>query len=104
MHDQEILAAEIFWGYGFSPWRSSCTGALLPRFLGRLADHQRFAYLALSFTGLLLPHYEDVVSNIALPANWRVVFMLCSWSWRKGADSEWPASDSCFTTSVTRHY
>jgi hypothetical protein len=33
-----------------------------------------FAYLTMSFTGLLLPQYEDMVSNIAFPAfsvKWR---------------------------------
>ena len=78
MHDQEILAAEIFWGLWLFPlailvYRSH----FLPRFLGVWLIINGFAYLALSFTGLLLPHYEDVVSNIALPAQLgEVVFML----------------------------
>ena len=78
MHDQEILAAEIFWGLWLFPlailvYRSH----FLPRFLGVWLFINGFAYLALSFTGLLLPHYEDVVSNIAFPAQLgEVVFML----------------------------
>ena len=49
----------------------------LPRFLGVWLIINGFAYLALSFTGLLLPHYEDAVSKIAFPAQLgEVVFML----------------------------
>ncbi len=40
----------------------------LPRFLGIWLIINGFAYLAVSFTGLLLPQYEDAVSNIAFPA------------------------------------
>ena len=40
----------------------------LPRFLGIWLIINGFAYLAMSLTGLLLPQYEDAVSNIAFPA------------------------------------
>ena len=40
----------------------------LPRFLGVWLTINGFAYLAMSFTGLLLPRYEELVSNIAFPA------------------------------------
>jgi len=63
----------------------------LPRFLGVWLIINGFAYLP-ELHGLLLPHYEDVVSNIALPAQLgEVVFMLWLLSWRKGADSECPS-------------
>jgi uncharacterized protein DUF4386 len=39
----------------------------LPRFLGVWLVLNGFAYLVLSFTGLLLPRYEDRASNIAFP-------------------------------------
>jgi hypothetical protein len=43
-----------------------------------------FAYLAMSFTGLLLPQYEGMVSNIAFPAQLgELAFML--WLVIKGA-------------------
>ncbi|NYE30115.1 hypothetical protein HDE78_003083 [Rhodanobacter sp. K2T2] len=49
----------------------------LPRFLGIWLIINGFAYLALSFTGLLLQQYEDTVSGIACPAQLgEVVFML----------------------------
>jgi Domain of unknown function (DUF4386) len=40
----------------------------LPRFLGVWLIINGFAYLALSFTGLLLPQYEHMLSNITFPA------------------------------------
>jgi len=69
MHDQEILAAEIFWGLWLFPlgilvYRSR----FLPRFLGVWLIINGFAYLVISFTGLLLPNYEQAVANITFPA------------------------------------
>ena len=56
----------------------------LPRFLGVWLVINGFAYLAMSFTGLLLPQYEDMVSNIAFPAQLgELAFML--WLVIKGA-------------------
>ena len=40
----------------------------LPRFLGVWLIINGFAYLAISFTGLLLSQYENTVSNVAFPA------------------------------------
>src|SRR5207302_8004937 len=65
LHHQEVVAAEIFWGLWLFPlgilaYRSR----FLPRFLGVWLIINGFAYLAMSFTGLLLPQYEDMVSNI----------------------------------------
>lgn len=69
MHDQEILAAEIFWGLWLFPlailvYRSR----FLPRFLGVWLIINGFAYLAMSLTGLLLPHSADLVAKITFPA------------------------------------
>ena len=69
LHHQEIVAAEILWGLWLFPlailvYRSR----FLPRFLGVWLVLNGFAYLAMSFTGLLLPQYEDMVSKIAFPA------------------------------------
>ena len=85
LHQQEIVAAEILWGLWLFPlallvYRSG----FLPRFLGVWLTVNGFAYLAMSFTGLLLPHYEDIVSNIAFPALLgEIAFML--WLLIKGA-------------------
>ena len=85
LHRQEIVAAEILWGLWLFPlavlvYRSG----FLPRFLGVWLTINGFAYLAMSFTGLLLPPYEDIVSNIAFPALLgEMAFML--WLLIKGA-------------------
>ena len=69
LHRQEIVAAEILWGLWLFPlailvYRSH----FLPRFLGVWLIINGFAYLALSFTGLLLPQYEHMLSTITFPA------------------------------------
>src|SRR5213594_525205 len=69
LHQQEIVAASILWGLWLFPlailvYRSR----FLPRFLGVWLIINGLAYLTISFTGLLLPQYEDRVSNIAFPA------------------------------------
>lgn len=69
MHDQEILAAQIFWGLWLFPlgilvYRSR----FLPRFLGVWLIINGFGYLAISLTGLLLPRYEKAVGNVSFPA------------------------------------
>ena len=85
LHHQEIVAAEILWGLWLFPlailvYRSR----FLPRFLGVWLIINGFAYLIMSFTGLLLPQYEDMVSNIAFPALLgEMAFML--WLVIKGA-------------------
>ncbi len=59
----------------------------LPRFLGVWLIINGFAYLAMSFTGLQLPQYEDMVSNIAFPAILgEMAFML--WLVIKGATTQ----------------
>ena len=70
--------AGIFWGLWLFPlgmlvYRSR----FLPRFLGVLLMIGTFAYLANSFTSLVLPAYEQVVSRWASPVQLvEVVFML----------------------------
>ena len=68
LHHQLDLANEIFWGlwlipYGLLVYKSR----FLPRILGVWLIIACFAYLALSFTGFLLPAYEDQAGNIAQP-------------------------------------
>ncbi len=69
LHHQEVLAAEILWGLWLFPlailvYRSR----FLPRFLGVWLIINGFAYLTISFTGLLVPQYEGLVSDYAFPA------------------------------------
>jgi len=69
LHHQEIVAAEILWGLWLFPLAILVyKSRFLPRFLGVWLIINGFAYLTISFTGLLLPQYEEMVSNIAFPA------------------------------------
>jgi len=68
LHHQGVVANEIFWGlwllpFGILVYRSR----FLPRFLGVWLIINGFAYVVISFTGLLLPQYEDKVFNSAFP-------------------------------------
>lgn len=88
LHHQEVVAAEILWGLWLFPlailvYRSR----FLPRFLGVWLILNGLAYLSMSFTGLLLPQYEVMVSNIAFPALLgEMAFML--WLVIKGAQPQ----------------
>jgi hypothetical protein len=69
LHGHGVLANEIFWGlwlfpFGLLVYRSR----FLPRILGVWLIINCFAYLAVSFTGLLFPQYEARVFNSAFPA------------------------------------
>ena len=68
LHGQGFVAGEIFYGLWLIPlglltYRSR----FMPRFLGVWLVINGFAYLLLSFTGFLLPQYEDSVSTITFP-------------------------------------
>jgi hypothetical protein len=68
IHGLSIACAEVFWGLWLLPlaalvWRSG----FLPRFIAVWLTINGIAYVALSFTTLLLPEYEDIVSSIAFP-------------------------------------
>jgi Domain of unknown function (DUF4386) len=68
LHHQLDLANEIFWGLWLIPFGLLVyKSRFLPRILGVWLMIACFAYLALSFTGFLLPAYEDQVNNIAQP-------------------------------------
>ena len=87
-HHQEVLAAQILWGLWLFPlailvYRSR----FLPRFLGVWLIINGFAYLTISLTGLLVPQYEDVVSNYAFPALLGEMAIML-WLLIKGAKSQ----------------
>jgi Domain of unknown function (DUF4386) len=69
LHDHEDTAAELLWGLWLFPlailvYRSR----FLPRFVGVWLIVNGFAYLIISFTGLLLPQYQEKVFAISFPA------------------------------------
>ncbi len=68
LHGQGNVINEIFWGLWLFPFgvlvMRSC---FLPRILGVWLIINGFAYVVLSFTGLLLPQYQDVAFRSAFP-------------------------------------
>ena len=75
---QSTLVSEIFWGLWLIPlgllvFRSG----FLPRLLGGWLVINGFAYVTMSFTGLLLPEYAKTVFTVATPVLFgEAVFML----------------------------
>jgi hypothetical protein len=68
LHGQGLGINEIFWGLWLFPFGVLVMrSGFLPRILGVWLIVNCFAYLALSFTSLLLPQYQDMVSRIAFP-------------------------------------
>jgi hypothetical protein len=68
LHGQGNVINQIFWGlwlfpFGFLVFRSR----FLPRILGLWLIINGFAYLALSFTGLVLLQYQGMISRITFP-------------------------------------
>jgi len=69
LHGQGTVINEIFWGLWLFPFGVLVMrSGYLPRILGVWLIVNGFAYLALSFTSLLLPQYQDMVSRITFPA------------------------------------
>jgi hypothetical protein len=78
MHGQAIVAAQVFWGLWLFPLAMLVIrSGFIPRFLGVWLIINGFAYLALSFTGLLFPSHQDAVAQIAFPCQLgEIAFML----------------------------
>jgi len=69
LHGQGNVVNEIFWGLWLFPFGVLVMrSGFLPRILGVWLILNCFAYLALSFTALLLPQYNDVAFRSAFPA------------------------------------
>jgi hypothetical protein len=69
LRNHQNTAAEILWGVWLLPlavlvYRSR----FLPRFLGVWLAINGFAYVVLSFTGILLPQYQGRVFSLSTPA------------------------------------
>ena len=92
LRDHQNTAAEILWGLWLFPlamlvYRSR----FLPRFLGVWLVINGFAYLLLSFTGLLLPEYQGKVFAYSQPALFAELALML-WLVIKGATP--PALDA----------
>ena len=69
LHGQGLVINEMYWGLWLFPFGVLVMRSrFLPRILGVWLIVNCFAYLAMSFTSLLLPQYQDMVSRIAFPA------------------------------------
>ncbi len=98
LHDRQNTAAEILWGLWLLPlailvYRSR----FLPRFLGVWLVINGFAYVILSFTGLLLPQYQNKVFIISQPALFGELALML-WLVIKGAKP--PALDAAASSSA----
>src|SRR5712692_5879375 len=85
LRDHQNTAAEILWGLWLLPLAVlTYRSRFLPRFLGVWLTINGFAYVILSFTGELLPQYQNKVFILSQPALFaEVAFML--WLVIKGA-------------------
>ena len=85
LRDHQNTAAEILWGVWLLPLAVLVyKSRFLPRFLGVWLAINGVAYVAVSFTGVLLPQYQAKVFNISQPALFgELAFML--WLVIKGA-------------------
>jgi uncharacterized protein DUF4386 len=64
LHGYGLLVAQIFWGLWLFPFGVLVIrSGFIPRVLGMLLIVACFAYVAASFTSLLLPRYGHLVSN-----------------------------------------
>jgi hypothetical protein len=69
IHSQGNVVNEIFWGLWLLPFGLLVMrSGFLPRFLGIWLMVGGVAYVINSFTGLLFPHYQDLVFTISQPA------------------------------------
>ena len=97
--DHQFTAAETLWGVWLLPlavlvYRSR----FLPRFLGVWLTINGFAYVILSFTGVLFPQYQSKVFNFSQPALFAEVALML-WLVIKGAKP--PALDAAASSSAT---
>lgn len=69
LHHQVIVGAEILWGLWLFPLAVlMLRSGWFPRILTYWLILNGLAYLAMSFSGLLFPQYETVISNYTFPA------------------------------------
>jgi hypothetical protein len=92
LRDHQNTAAEILWGLWLFPLAIlTYRSRFLPRFLGVWLVINGFAYVLLSFTGLLLPQYENKVFLLSQPALFGELALML-WLVIKGAKPPAPAS------------
>jgi hypothetical protein len=100
LRDHQNTAAEILWGLWLLPLAIlTYRSRFLPRFLGIWLTINGFAYVILSFTGELLPQYQNKVFILSQPALFaEVAFML--WLVIKGAKPPAPTAAASSSASA----
>jgi len=97
LHNQGITVASIFWGLWLFPFGILVIrSGFIPRALGVLLFIAGFAYLAYSFTSLLLPRYAQLIGQFAMileVGEVPIIFWLLIWG-AKAQPSGAPASSS----------
>jgi len=92
LRDHQNTAAEILWGLWLFPLAIlTYRSRFLPRFLGVWLVINGFAYVLLSFTGLLLPQYENKLFILSQPALFGELALML-WLVIKGAKPPAPAA------------
>jgi hypothetical protein len=85
LRDYQTTAAEVLWGVWLFPLGTLVyRSRFLPRFLGVWLIINGFAYVTLSFTGLLVPQYQNRVFAMSQPAMFGEVALML-WLVIKGA-------------------
>jgi uncharacterized protein DUF4386 len=86
LHSHGITVASIFWGLWLFPFGMLVIrSGFIPRVFGFLLMIAGTAYVASSFTTLVLPRYAPLISQLALPlevAELPIVFWLVIWGAR----------------------
>src|SRR5262245_18868383 len=68
LHHHGVVANEVFWGLWLVPFGMLVyKSGFIPRFLGVWLIINVFAYVVISFTGVMFPQYEARVFNSAFP-------------------------------------
>ena len=95
LHSQGIVVASIFWGLWLFPFGMLVIpSGFIPRVLGVLLMIAGFAYVASSFTSLLLPRYAQLVGQFAIVlelGELPIIFWLLIWG-AKGRPAAAPAT------------
>jgi hypothetical protein len=98
LRDHQNTAAEILWGIWLLPLAMLIYKShFLPRFLGVWLVINGFAYVVLSFTGILLPQYQNKVFLYCQPAFFAEIALML-WLVIKGAKP--PALDAAALSSA----
>lgn len=86
LHSQGITVASIFWGLWLFPFGMLVIhSGFIPRVFGVLLMIAGLAYLSSAFATLVIPRYEPLVSQVALPleiGELPIVFWLLIWGAR----------------------